>query len=149
MRGIPADIGWRRSHRRRRRARPGPAELLRGAGWAVAALGYALLVGQHAWLATPLLGIDLHGADWEPGDVRLWSRIGGTCLVALVGGALLLRRLPRLGATLVGAAALGTAALMWWALPLLGPVAVAVTGAALTLARRRRRSLRPPTAAAS
>lgn len=142
LRGIPADLSWRRSRRRRYRALPGRGALLRGAGWAVAGAAYGLLVLQHAWFATALLGLDLYGEDWAPGDVELWSRIAGVLVVVLVGGAALLPAAPRCGALLLAGGAFGTAALMWWALPLLGPVAVAVTTAAVVLARRRGRTLR-------
>lgn len=142
VRGIPADLSWRRSCARPRLTVPGRGQLLRGFGWAIAGIAYAFLVVQHAWFATALVGLDLYGADWAPGDVELWSRIGGAFVVALGGGALLLRAAPRAGAALVAAASLGTAALMWWALPLLGPVAVTVTTAAVVLARRRRQALR-------
>ncbi len=142
LRGAPADLSWRRSRARRRRALPGRRPLVRGAGWAVAGTGYALLVVQHAYFATALLGIGLYGEGWSAGDVELWSRLSGALVAALVGGALLLRPWPRLGAALVAGASLGTAGLMWWALPLLGPVALAVTAAAAILARRRRRALR-------
>jgi hypothetical protein len=139
LRGIPADLTWRRSRSRRRRTVPGRGRVLRGLGWTAAALGYLFLVVQHAWFATALVGLDLYGTDWAEGDVELWSRIGGVLVVALVAGALLLvLHRPRLGATLVASASLGTAALMWWALPLLGPIAVAVTAGAVVLARRLR-----------
>lgn len=149
LRGVPADLSWRRARLRRRRALPGRASLLRGVGWAFAGAGYALLVAHHAWLSTALLGLDLYGADWSPGDVETWSRLSGALMAALVGGALLLRPAPRLGAGLVAAGAVTTAFLMWWALPILGPVAGAVTSGAAVLARRRRRTLRAQAAAAS
>jgi hypothetical protein len=141
LRGAPADLSWRRSRARRRRARPGRTQVVRGLGWAVAGAAYAVLVAQHAWLATALVGLELYGGDWQPGDVELWSRIGAAMLLALVGGALLLRPAPRTGAGLVAAGSLGTAAAMWWALPLVGPLAVAATAGAVVLARRRRRHL--------
>lgn len=141
LRGAPADLSWRRSRARRRRALSDRAQLLRGLGWAVAGIAYAVLVAQHAWLATALVGLDLYGADWQPGDVELWSRIGAALLLALVGGALLLRPAPRTGVGLVAAGSLGTAVAMWWALPLIGPLAFAVTAGAVVLARRRRRRL--------
>lgn len=142
LRGAPADLSWRRSRVRRRRALPGRGSLARGAGWAVSGLAYAFLVAQHGWFASALLGLDLYGADWAPGDVELWSRLSGVLVAALVGGALLLRSTPRLGATLVAGAALATAGLMWWALPMMGPLAVAVTAGVAVLARRRLRTLR-------
>jgi hypothetical protein len=141
LRGVPADLSWRRSRARRRRALPAPGPLLRGAGWAIASMAYAFLVVQHAWFASALLGLDLYGADWAPGDVERWSRISGVLVAALLGGAPLLRATPRLGAALVAGASLGTAGLMWWALPMIGPIALAVATGAVVIARRRRRAL--------
>lgn len=143
LRGIPADLSWRRSCAGRRLTVPGRGQILRGLGWAVAGIAYAFLVLQHAWFATALLGLDLYGEDWAPGDVQHWSRIAGAFVIVLVGGAALLRAAPRCGAALLTGGACSTAALMWWALPILGPMAVAVTVAAVTLARRRRRALVP------
>lgn len=142
LRGVPADLSWRRSRVRGRRTLPGRGTLVRGAGWAVAAMAYALLEAQHAWFSTALVGLDLYGGDWAAGDVEWWSRVSGVLLALLVLGALGLRTMPRLGAGALAAGSVATAALMWWALPLLGPVALAVTTAAVILARRRRRTLR-------
>jgi len=141
VRGAPADLSWRRSRAGRRRALPARGPLLRGTGWAVAGMAYVFLVVQHAWFASALLGLDLYGSDWSPGDVERWSRISGALVAALLGGVLLLRVTPRLGAALVAGASLGTAGLMWWALPLIGPIALAVTTGAVVIARRRRRAL--------
>ena len=141
LRGVAADLGWRRAARRGRRSLPSRSAIFRGAGWAVAAMGYALLLCMHGWFATALVGLDLYGADWAPGDVEQLSRASGALLGMLVGGALLLRRQPRLGACLAAAGAIATAGLMWWLIPLLGPVAIAVTTAVTVLARRRRTTL--------
>jgi hypothetical protein len=140
LRGVPADLSWRRSRRHGRRSLPGRRTVLRGAGWALAGTAYAMLVLGHAWLATPALGLDLWGADQAPADVTYWSRISLALLGALVGGAASLRRAPRIGASLVGGASVATAGLMWWFLPVLGPTAVAVTTGVAVLARRRRRA---------
>jgi hypothetical protein len=142
LRGVPADLSWRRSRTRGRRALPGRGALLRGAGWAVAGASYAALVAQHSWFATALLGLDLYGADWASGDVEATARLGGGFLVLLVAGAVGLWRAPRLGAASLVAASVGTAGLMWWFLPVVGPMAVSVSSAAVVLARRRRRGLR-------
>lgn len=147
LRGVPADLSWRRSRVCGRHALPGRGALLRGAGWVTAGLAYALLVAHHAWLSTALVGLDLYGDDWAPGDVEWWSRVSGALLCLLVLGAVGLRTLPWLGAGALAAGSVTTAALMWWALPILGPVALAVTAAAVTLARRRRRVLRARAAA--
>lgn len=141
LRGAPADLSWRRSRARRRRALPARGPLLRGAGWAAAGMAYAFLVVLHAWFASALLGLDLYGADWAPGDVERWSRSSGVLVTALLGGVLLLRATPRLGAALVAGASLVTAGLMWWALPVIGPIALAAATGAVVIARRRRRTV--------
>ncbi|MGL6279359.1 MAG: hypothetical protein ACRC50_07375 [Gaiella sp.] len=140
LRGVPADLVWRRAARGGRRALPTRSAIVRGVGWAVAGMAYAFLAVMHGWFATALVGLDLYGADSAPGDVEHWSRMSGALLAMLVGGALLLRRCPRLGAGLVvgAGAAFVTAGLMWWFIPVLGPTAIAVTVASITLARRRR-----------
>ena len=104
-------------------------------------MAYAFLVVQHAWFASALLGLDLYGADWAPGDVERWSRSSGVLVTALLGGVLLLRATPRLGAALVAGASLVTAGLMWWALPVIGPIALAAATGAVVIARRRRRTV--------
>lgn len=141
LRGVPADLSWRRARARGRRALPSRGSVVRGAGWAFAGAGYALLIGMHAWFATALLGFDLYGADWAAGDVAETARIGGACLALLVAGAVGLRLAPRLGAAAIVTASVGTAAYMWWFLPIMGPIAVAVSAAAIVLARRRRRAI--------
>lgn len=141
LRGVPADLTWRRAARRGRRSLPTRSTILRGVGWAVAGMAYSLLIAMHGWFATALVGLDLYGDDWAPGDVERWSRTSGLLLTMLVGGPLLLRRCPRLGAFLIAAGASTTAALMWWFVPVLGPVTIAVTAAATVLARRRRRAM--------
>ena len=59
----------------------------------------------------------------------------------LVAGALLLPRAPRLGGCLLVVASVATASTFWWGLPILGPIALAVTAGSFVLARRRRRTL--------
>ncbi|MDH4178373.1 MAG: hypothetical protein OEV72_12415, partial [Thermoleophilia bacterium] len=122
---------------------------LRGAGWALAGTSYVFLVAQHAWFATALAGLHLYGEDWAPGDVEAWSRTSGVLAAALVGGVLLLRAAPRVGAACIAGASLGTAGLMWWALPMMGPIAVAATTGAAVLARRRVRTIQRASSATS
>ena len=141
LRGVPADLSWRRARARGRRALPSRGSLLRGAGWAFAGAGYALLVALHLWFATALLGLDLHGPTGEPGDVEQTGRLGAGFLALLLTGAVGLRLAPRLGAAAIVAASVGTAVYLWWFLPIVGPIAVAVSSAAVVLARRRRRAI--------
>lgn len=141
LRGISADLSWRRARRRGRRALPSRWAILRGAGWALAGTAYAMLTLGLAWLAAPAVGLDLWGADQNPADVEHWSRVALALLLALLGGAVCLRRAPRIGACLISGGAVVTAGLMWWLLPVLGPTALAVTTGAVVLARRRRRAL--------
>jgi hypothetical protein len=145
LRGVPADLSWRRAMARGRRALPSRGSLLRGAGWAFAGAGYVMLVALHAWFATALVGLDLHGPTGEPGDVERTARLGGGFLSLLLAGAIGLRHTPRLGAAMIVTASVGTAGYLWWFLPVMGPIAVAVSAAAIVLARRRRLGLRART----
>ena len=142
VRGVPADLSWRRAHRCGRRRMPSRGSVARGIGWALAAMAYAFIVLVHGWFATALVGFDFYGADWAPGDVAATSRIGGTLLLLIVSGTLLLPRAPASGACLVIAGMVATGVVFWWALPILGPIAIAVIAASVVLARRRRRTLR-------
>ena len=145
VRGVPADISWRRAHRLGRRRLPSRGTVARGLGWALAAMAYAFIVLTHGWLATALVGFDFYGADWAPGDVAAASRNSGMVLLLLVCGTLLLPRAPASGAGLVITGTVATGVMFWWFLPVLGPVAVAVVTATVVLARRRRRTLRART----
>ncbi len=141
LRGVPADLSWRRARARGRRMLPSRSSLLKGAGWAFAAVGYALLVALHVWFASALLGLDLYGPTGEPGDVEQTGRLGAGFLALLLAGAVGLRLAPRLGAAAIVTASVGTAVYLWWFLPVTGPIAVAVSSAAVVLARRRRRAI--------
>ena len=145
-RGIPADLSWRRVQRRGGRRLPSGASVIRGLGWALAALAFTLLVLVHGVVATPLVGLELNGDTLDSAEVQLYARICGTLLACLVGGALLLRRMPRAGAALVVAGALGTPLAFWWGAVFYGPVGIAVSVAAVILARRRRRAICAATA---
>ena len=140
-RGIPADLSWRRTTAARAPVLPSRASVARGIGWALAGAAYAFLVLSHGLLATALVGFDLYGADWAPGDVETTSRFGGMMLGLLLAGVVLLPRAPRLGGGLLVVASIATATMFWWGLPILGPIALAVTAGSFVLARRRRRTL--------
>jgi hypothetical protein len=142
-RGMPADLSWRRS--RRHVTRRGLARAVRGLGWAIAAVAYLFMVGNFAWSATPLVGLDLYGEDWPPGDVELYARISGTLFLLLVAGVALIGWYPRTGAAVVVAALVVTPVVFWWAAPIYVPLGLAVAVAAVTLARRSRARRAEPT----
>ena len=137
VRGIPADLSWRWSRQQRSRRAAGRV-IARAAGWSAALLSYVFLVATHGWGATALVGLELYGSDWEPGDVEVFSRISGAVLVLLVVGLLILRRRPRTGASLLALGALATPIAFWWAAPLYVPIGLAVTAAGIVLAGRTR-----------
>jgi hypothetical protein len=136
VRGIAADLSWRRSLRRGRRL-PSAGAVVRGAGWSLSLLAYLFLVGVHGYNATALVGLDFYGGDWEPGDVVEYASISAAILVPLLAGGILLRRHPRAAAALLGIAALATCVAFWWAAPIYGPIGLTVVVAAVVLARRR------------
>lgn len=146
LRGVPADLTWRRSQRARgRHVSPSLACALRGGGWFLALASYLVLLGMYAYNATALVGLDLYGADWEEGDVARTASLSGALLVLLATGGLSLHSLPRIGATLLAVGALGSSALAFPCLvPLLGPLGLAVGIGGAVLARRRRRAARQP-----
>jgi hypothetical protein len=137
LRGMPADLAWRRSRRRGRRL-PSGRSTLRFAGWTLALLAYLFLAGVHGYSATPLIGLDLYGGDWAPGDVDLYARISAALLLLLLAGAALLRRTPRLAVAVLAAATIGTCVAFWWAAAVYAPVGLMIVAAAVALARRRR-----------
>lgn len=136
VRGIPADLSWRRALRRDRPL-PSPRATLRFAGWSLALLAYLLLVGAHGYFATALVGFDFYGRDWEPGDVIGYARVSAVLLALLLAGGVLLGPRPRLAVGFVVAATLGTCVAFWWATPIYGPMGLTVVAAAVVLARRR------------
>ena len=140
IRGVLADLSWRHAQRRGSWL-PSARALARGAGWSIAAVAYVFLTLVQAWVALPLLGLEYYGADWDQGGVQMYARIGGVLFALLVLGAILLRRLPRTGAALISAGALGTPIAFFWGAFAYGPVGIAATSGAVTLARRRRRTL--------
>lgn len=141
LRGVLADLGWRRG-RRTGRAPADARALLRISGWCAGAVSFVFFVAQHAWFATALLGLDLYGDDQEAGDVERIASISGVLLVLLLAGAALLPRRPRAGAAAVSLAVIVSTGVMWWASPILGPMAIASAAGAVALARRRRTELR-------
>jgi hypothetical protein len=138
LRGAAADVSWRRERKGRRR-RPAPAGAIRALGWSVWAAALLLLLVTHAWAASPLVGIEPYGGDWDEG-VWVYAGTSSALLALLVGGLGVLRPRPRLGASLVVAGALGTAVAFPWALAAYGPAALAITAGAIVLARRRYRA---------
>ncbi len=146
LRGMPADLHWRRERRQGRRLRAFRA-LGRGLGWAVAGASYVFLLVNHGFAATPVVGLDLYGADLDPDGLRTFSRICAALLALLVAGAVLLIRRPRLGAALVSVGALGSPLAFLWGAFAFAPAAASVTTAAIVLARRRgTRRPSPPSA---
>ncbi|HEY7730851.1 MAG TPA: hypothetical protein VH950_08125 [Gaiellaceae bacterium] len=138
LRGAADDLSWRRERTRPRR-RPTPAGAARALGWSVWATALLFLLVTHAWAASPLVGIELYGEDWDNG-VWVYAGISSALLVLLAGGLGLLWPRPRLGASLVAASALGTAVAFPWALAAYGPAALAITAGTIVLARRRYRA---------
>ncbi len=136
VRGIPADLSWRRSRRRGRRL-PSTRAALRFAGWSLSLLAYLFLVGVHAFSATALVGFDFYGGDWEPGDVVRYASISAAILALLLAGGILLRPRPTAAVALLGTATLVTCVAFWWAAPIYGPLGLTVVVAAVVLARRR------------
>lgn len=143
LRGIPADLSWRRVQRRGVRRVSSRASAGRAAGWSVAGLAYVMLVAVHAYAATPLVGLTLYGGDWAPEAAVLYARLSGLLLALLVLGALTIRRHPRLGAALLCAGALGTPLVFLWGAILYGPAGIAVACAGIAVARRVRRRVAP------
>jgi hypothetical protein len=140
LRGAPADLSWRRRHRRGLRL-PGRRALATSLGWAFALVSYVFLVANFGYAATPLVGLHLQGEDWAPGDELRYALVSAALLALLVVGAVTFRRHPRLGAMLVLTALVVTPIVFWWAAPIYAPLAIAVGWATVTLARRRRRRL--------
>lgn len=139
VRGIPSDLGWRHAQRAGRR-RASRGSVARRLGWALAGMAYAALTMMHGFNATVLVGLDLYGDDWDPAGLAWNARVSATLLTLLVVGAVLMRRLPRAGASLVALGALATPIAFPWGAIVYGPVAFAVTAAAVTRALRLRRA---------
>jgi hypothetical protein len=133
LRGVPADLAWR-SSARTMRAR---ASWTNSAGWPLCLLGYLQLVGFHAWSSTALFGLDLYGEDWPPGDVLLQARWSALLGASFLVGVAVLRRMPRLGATMLAAGSLGSVLAFAYLAPLFVPAGTAVSVGALVIVRRR------------
>jgi hypothetical protein len=140
VRGVPADLSWRRARRRDRRL-PAPRTLAKGLGWAAAAGSYVFAVTMLGFSATAAVRLGLYGDDWPPGELAYFSRVSATLFTLFVAGALLLRRFPRLGVLSIVTACVGTLTIFWWMIPMTAPMSLAITGATIVLARRRRRTL--------
>jgi hypothetical protein len=136
VRGMPADLAWRRARRHGGRL-PSARTAARLAGRSIGLLAYAFLVGFHGYNATALAGLDLYGADWPPGDVVRYASISAVVLVLLLAGGILLRPFAAAGAGVLGTAALATCVVFWWAAPIFGPAGLAVVAPAVARARRR------------
>jgi hypothetical protein len=134
VRGMPADLAWRRASRSRRLTAAGA---VRGLGWLVFGLAAALLLAVTGAAASPLVGLNEH-PDWDPEEAAFYARGCAVLFVTLAAGLSLLPRLPRLGAGLASLGALGTAGFLLFGVVAFGPAALAVTAGAVVLGRRRR-----------
>jgi hypothetical protein len=137
VRGMAADVSWRRARRR-----PGWIHVtraaLRLAGWSVALLAYLFLAGVYAFVASPVVGIEPYGDDWAPGDVTWYSRVTLLLLGLLVAGGALLPRRPPLAIALLAVAIAGACVVFWWAAPIYAAVGATALSGAVTYTRRRR-----------
>jgi hypothetical protein len=134
LRGMPADLAWRRACRNGRLTAAGAA---RGLGWVVFGLAAALLLAVTGAAAAPLVGLNEH-PDWDPESAAFYARGCAVLFAMLAGGLAVVRWLPRLGAGLASLGALGTAGFLLFGVVAFGPAALAVTAGALVLGRRRR-----------
>lgn len=126
-RGAADDVAWRI-------AMSSPRGVARATAWTAAVAAYALLVALHGWLSTGLLGSG--AVQGDAADVAYAGRVSASILALLVGGAALISSRPRMGAALVASGAVATPLLFGWAAPALAPIAFAVVGGAVPLARR-------------
>ena len=140
LRGIPADLSWRRASLGRRHI-PSRQTVARSLGWAAAGMAYAFLIALHGMLAVTLVGLENQPSDWDDTGATVYAGLGATVLALLMLGAFLLRTRPRAGATLVVVGALTPIVAFWWGAFVYVPVGAAVATAAIVLARRRRRTL--------
>lgn len=139
IRGVAADLSWRRSQRRGRMLLS-RASIVRGGAWSLALLSYLVLVAAHAYASTALLGLGLYGADWPRGELMAHARTSAALLALLVAGTLVVTRHTRSGASLLAAGALLTPVAYPWGAAVYGPTGVAVAAAVVVLARRRQRA---------
>ena len=140
LRGIPADLSWRRASVGRRQI-PCRRTVVRSLGWAAAGMAYAFLIALHGMLALTLVGLENQPSDWDDTGATIYAGLGATVLAMLVLGAFLLRTRPRIGATLILVGALTPIVAFWWGAAVYVPVGTTVATAAIVLARRRRRTL--------
>lgn len=132
VRGMPADLAWRRRQARRPFTL---RQVARGAGWTVFGVAAAFLLAVTGSGAAPLVGLAEH-QDWDPADVAGWERASAALFLILLGGLVLLWRAPRLGVVVASSGACALTLYCPWAIVLFGPSAVAVTAGAVTIARR-------------
>jgi hypothetical protein len=140
LRGMPADLAWRRACRRGRLSAAGAA---RGLGWAVFGLAAALLLAVTGAAAAPLVGLNEH-PDWDPESAAHYARGCAVLFALLAGGLAVVWLMPRLGAGLASLGALGTAGFLLFGVVAFGPAALVVTAGAVVLGRRRREVSRSP-----
>lgn len=133
VRGMPADIAWRRASRGGELTVGAAA---RGLGWLVFGLAAALLLAVTGSAAAPLVGLNEH-PDWDPESAARYARGCAVLFVTLAAGLALLPRLPRLGAGLASLGAVGTAGFLLFGIVAFGPAALAVTAGAVVFGRRR------------
>jgi hypothetical protein len=134
VRGMPADLAWRRAARCGRLTAAGAA---RGLGWVVFGLAAAFLLAVTGAAAAPLVGLNEH-PDWDPESAAFYARGCAALFVTLAAGLVLLWRLPRLGAALASLGSLATAGFLLFGVVAFGPAALAVTAGSVALGRRRR-----------
>lgn len=138
--GVCADLSWRRAQRRHGGRRLTAGSVARGGGWSLGAVSLVFLLSVQAYAATALVGLELYGGDWPEGELAAYAGLNASAMTVLLAGAATVRRLPRIGATLLVAGGIGSAILpLCPALALLyGPPGVSVGAAGIVLARRLR-----------
>lgn len=134
VRGMPADLAWRRACGSGRLT---AALAARRLGWLAFGLAAALLLAVTGAAAAPLVGLNEH-PDWDPDSAARYARGCAVLFVTLAAGLALLWRLPRLGAGLASLGSLATAGFLFFGVVAFGPAALAVTAGAVVLGRRRR-----------
>jgi hypothetical protein len=134
VRGAGSDLGWRFAHR----SVPLRLATVCFAGWAVFALGIALLLFFTGTSGAPVLGI--YSVE-DSGAAREFARVAAIVFVALVAGLALVRRRPHAAVGLVAAGSIGILLYVLCLWPILGPAAAASIAGTATIrpqARARR-----------
>jgi hypothetical protein len=135
VRGMPADLSWRRSEQRRIRG----VTSFRRTAWrwsrrGLFAAACLSMLAFHAFGALPLFGVYPIDMETWP-NVEVYSAMSASLGGALVLGLSALRRLPRTGASCVTVAVLGTAAYHYWAVFAFGPAAAIIVTVVVRRAR--------------